>query len=78
MIYAEGRGIPLSFGEAARWFKAAANQGMARAFYNLAVLTNEGLGVKQDKEKARELFRAAADSGDQRAIEILWRGAGGC
>ena len=46
-----------------RWFKAASNQGVAEATYNLGVLAEDGLGVPPDLVKALSLYEKAAASG---------------
>ena len=43
-----------------RWFRKAADQGLARAQYNLGVMYFEGLGVKRDNVQAYILFNLAA------------------
>jgi len=48
-----------------------ANQGIARAQYNLGVLYVNGEGVRQDKVKAREWYEQAAVQGHVRAYYNL-------
>jgi len=69
--YAEGRGVPQSLSEAARWLERAAAQGLAPAQYRLGNLYEKGNGVKKDLEAARRLYTAAADKGNARAMHNL-------
>jgi localization factor PodJL len=69
--YAEGRGVPQNFAEAARWFERAANRGLAPAQYRLGSLLEKGQGVKKDAEAARRLYFAAADRGNAKAMHNL-------
>ena len=50
-----------------RWFRIAADQGNARAAYNIGVLYERGWGVAQDYAEAMRWYRKAADHGDVRA-----------
>ena len=52
-------------------FKAAAVSGDARAQYSLAVMYNDGIGVKKNLEESLRWFRQAAAQGHPLAIEIL-------
>jgi localization factor PodJL len=69
--YAEGRGVPASNEEAARWFEIAAKKGLAPAQFRLGGLYEKGLGVKKDIAAARDLYRAAADQGHGKAMHNL-------
>jgi hypothetical protein len=46
-MFDEGRGVPQSDVEAARWFRKAGDQGHAGAQYNLEVMFEQGRGVAQ-------------------------------
>lgn len=50
--------------QAAKWYRAAANQGHALAQNNLGQLYISGIGVPQNKAEAITLFRASADQGN--------------
>ena len=65
--YAEGRGVPQDFLEAARWYSAAADQGDAPSQFNLGLMFFQGHGLERNLAYAYELFRAAALQGDPRA-----------
>lgn len=71
ILYAEGRGAPQSFEQAARWFERAANQGFAPAQYRLGSLYEKGQGVKKDLEAARRLYKAAAEKGNAKSMHNL-------
>jgi hypothetical protein len=47
-----------------RWYRAAAEQGLAEAKNNIGVMYQDGLGVEHDFAKAANWYRAAADQGD--------------
>lgn len=51
------------YGEALAWYEKAAAKGHARSISNLASLYDAGLGVKQDRVKASELWLQAAELG---------------
>jgi TPR repeat protein len=52
-------------------FKTAAEKGDARAQYSLAVMYNDGIGVKKNPDEAMTWFRKAAAQGHPLANEIL-------
>jgi len=54
-------------------FKAAAEKGDARAQYSLAVMYNDGIGVRKTPDEAMNWFRKAAANGHPVAKEILKR-----
>ena len=64
LMYAKGRGVPQDDAEAAKWYRRAADQGVARAQYNLGRTYDEGQGVPQDYVEAVKWYRRAADQGD--------------
>lgn len=47
-MYSLGRGVPLDYLEAVKWFQLAADQGLAGAQNNLGVMYSHGVGVPQD------------------------------
>jgi tetratricopeptide (TPR) repeat protein len=52
--------IKQDYEQAAKYFAKAASQGNAEGMYNLGRLTDLGLGVKKDHNRALELFEQAA------------------
>jgi TPR repeat protein len=61
--YYEGNGVPRDYKQAAKWFLNAANQGLARSQYQLAIMYGRGEGVNKDHTKAVEWFLKAAKQG---------------
>ena len=53
-------GLPKSYDEAVKWFLKAAEQGLPKAQYNLAICYRYGEGVVQDFKAAAEWFAKAA------------------
>ena len=47
-MYQNGRGVPQSFEEGARFYRAAAEQGFPPAQYMLGLMYDKGQGVPQD------------------------------
>ena len=56
-MYAEGRGVPQDYVEAAAWFRRSAEQGDAEAQFNLGLMYDQGRGVPQDDAEAIAWFR---------------------
>jgi localization factor PodJL len=69
--FAEGRGVPISLEDAARWFERAASKGVTPAQFRYASLLEKGLGVKKDLIQARRLYLAAAAKGNGKAMHNL-------
>jgi uncharacterized protein len=63
-MYAQGRGVPQNYAEAARWYRQAAEQELAGAQSSLGALYAAGKGVPQDYSEALGWYRKAADKGD--------------
>ena len=59
-IYAENE----DYEKAVVWFERSAGKGYIEGLYNLAMCYLEGKGVEQNKEKAKQLLKSAADKGD--------------
>jgi TPR repeat protein len=45
--------------KAIEWFQKAADQGMTGSLATMARMYKEGLGVEQDQDEARRLYREA-------------------
>lgn len=69
--YSEGRGVPQSFENAARWFERAADHGLAPAQFRLGCLYEKGQGIRKDLDAARRFYLAAADRGHAKAMHNL-------
>ena len=62
-MYEAGEGVPQDYAEAVRWYRKAADAGIAAAEYNLGRSYFTGHGVPQDYAEAFRWSRKAADSG---------------
>ena len=68
-VLAAGRGSESpDYTTAAHWFGQAASYGLPDSQFNLAVLTESGLGVEKDLVQAAMWFTIAARSGDKEAV----------
>ena len=72
-MYANGRGVIRDDGEAVRWYRLAAEQGIAVAQTSLGLAYEAGRGVARDDEEAVRWYRLAAEQGHARAQERLDR-----
>src|SRR4051812_43804495 len=59
--YAEGKGVPQSYGEAAKWLRDAARQGLASAQYYIAMLIINKHVTPLQPDEAIEWVRKAAE-----------------
>ena len=62
-MYANGDGVPKNAVQAVRWYRLAADQGVAEAQYNLGLRYDKGDGVPKSAVEAVRWFRLAADQG---------------
>ena len=63
-MYDRGLGVPRDYEEAAKWYRFAAEQGVAEAQYNLGYLYYTGmLETSEDYQEAAKWFRLAAEKG---------------
>jgi hypothetical protein len=62
---AQGQGVPQDYKEAIKWTRLAADQGFARAQYNLGLLYDVGDGVARDYVQAY-LWYSLAIAGDSK------------
>jgi len=62
-MYRRGYGVKRNYAEAARWYRAAAEQGEPSAMYNYAVHLRDGVGVTADAAEASRWFQRGAESG---------------
>ncbi len=69
--YASGNGVERDYGEAARWFRKAAERGQSEAQYNLGFLYERGWGVKLDYIEAFKWHTMAAVHGVAKSREAL-------
>jgi len=61
--YKTGSGVQQDMVEAVKWYRKAANQGVAQAQVNLGCSYYRGTGIEKDMTEAVKLFRKAADHG---------------
>jgi localization factor PodJL len=69
--FAEGKGVPQNFKEAAKWYQNSADKGFAQAEYRLGTLYERGLGVKTDRSRAAAWYQRAAEQGNVKAMHNL-------
>ena len=67
MMYSYGEGVPVDFGEAARWYRRGAEQNSSVSQYNLGMLYLEGKGVPRNTSEAIRWLTKSADAGHFRA-----------
>ena len=60
-MYQHGQGVPKDYVQAVKWYRLAADQGDARAQFNLGAMYDVGEGVPKDDAQAVKWFRLAAD-----------------
>lgn len=66
-----GENTSVDYIEAIRWFKLAANKKNADAYVQLGRCFDKGLGVKQDKNRAKYYFAEAVKLGSSEALRLL-------
>jgi TPR repeat protein len=66
-MYYRGQGVPRGFREAAQWFTQAAEQGNAKAQFNMGVTYYDGQGVLQDYVEAYKWALLASMNGSAQA-----------
>jgi len=62
-------GVELDYGEAARWLRLAAQQGLPSAETNLAYLYEQGIGLPLDYVAAYTWYSRAVVSGDASGVD---------
>ena len=70
-MYATGQGVPQDYAEAVRWYRPAAQRGLAYAQYNLGISYVNGQGVARDYTEALKWFHRAAVQNHQDAQYAL-------
>ncbi|HYW63265.1 MAG TPA: tetratricopeptide repeat protein, partial [Bradyrhizobium sp.] len=69
--YAEGKGVPTNYDDAAKWYERAAQAGLVPAIFRLGTLYEKGLSVKKDIDIARRYYLQAAERGNAKAMHNL-------
>lgn len=67
----EEQGVEVDYEKGLCWMEAAAKQGAAEAYYELAVVYRRGLGVDKDGSKWEEYMEEAAERGMRSAQQDL-------
>jgi uncharacterized protein len=62
-MYAQGHGVAQDYKEAMKWYRLAADQGFAKAQFNLGDIYDQGHGVAQDYKEAVKWYQLAAEQG---------------
>jgi TPR repeat protein len=70
-MYAKGQGVDQSAEQAAKWYRSAAEKGIAPAQYRLGVAYRDGQGVPQDLENAYAWLKVADKLGSKLAPTAL-------
>ena len=65
-MYHHGMGVKQDFAEALKWYRKAAEHGLAEAESNLGVMYEDGAGVPKDYVQAAALYQSAALHGSER------------
>ena len=68
-MYYTGSGVHQDYAEAFRWYRKAAEQGYAKAQFNLGVMYYNGYGVRRNFHLSKEWFGKACDSGWQKGCD---------
>ena len=63
-MYATGKGAPLDYSEAEKWFRLAAAQDHPRGLWAMGQLYENGWGVTRDRMEAFRWYRLAAEKGE--------------
>ena len=66
-MYYNGFGVLQDYKQAFKWYSKAAEQGLAKAQNNLALMYYNGFGVPQDDKQAFKWYTKAADQGNAMA-----------
>ncbi|TNM66194.1 peptidoglycan-binding protein [Aliirhizobium smilacinae] len=69
--FSDGRGVKADLGEAAKWYRLAADRGLAPAQYRMGNLLEKGTGVDRNLGEAISYYRQAAGAGNASAMHNL-------
>ena len=70
-LYYEGKGVPLDYSEAMRWYKEAEKNDYVGSQKLIAILYRDGLGVEKDTVEAIRRLTIPASAGDQWAAYLI-------
>jgi TPR repeat protein len=68
LLYVDGHGVPLDYGQAVTWFTRSAEQDYGKAQLNLGALYGVGKGVKRDYLQAYKWLNLCAAKGDSKCV----------
>ncbi|XP_063139867.1 protein sel-1 homolog 2 isoform X9 [Rattus norvegicus] len=71
LLYFHGKGVPVNYGEALKYFQKAAEKGWPNAQFHLGFMYYSGSGVWKDYKLAFKYFYLASQSGQPLAIYYL-------
>jgi TPR repeat protein len=66
--YAQGQGLPRDSHESVKWYRRAAQQGLAGAQVHLGICLAEGRGVDQDLVEALKWIELARSAGEKHPV----------
>ena len=69
-MHADGRGVLKDAAEAVRWYRLAAEQGLARAQYNLGHMYFMGQGGRENHGRAHMWVNIAGANGNAKARKL--------
>jgi localization factor PodJL len=69
--FAEGKGVPVNYEEAMKWYDRAADGGIVPAMFRLGTLYEKGLAGAKDIDAARRYYIRAAERGNAKAMHNL-------
>jgi TPR repeat protein len=71
VMYKNGKGVPQNHQKAVKWYRKAAEQGLAPAQFYLGASYHNGEGVPQNRQEAVKWYRKAAEQGIAEAQSML-------
>ncbi|KAL6040800.1 hypothetical protein STEG23_037429, partial [Scotinomys teguina] len=71
LLYFHGKGVPVNYGEALKYFQKAAEKGWPNAQFQLGFMYYSGFGVWKDYKLAFKYFYLASQSGQPLAMYYL-------
>lgn len=75
-VYATGRGVPVDYKEAVKWFRKSAENGSAQGMFGLARMYAQGKGVSHDPGQVVKWLGLSAEQGYPQAqyeLGLLYR-----
>ena len=63
-MYVQGKGVPLNYAEALKWYQKSSEQHYDGGYFGLARMYEYGFAVKADRQKAIEFYDKAGARGN--------------